>query len=76
MGTLDKCAACGLSRAEHHDFDAVKVPDGCVCDPFEWRTASEVPPVCLAFRPAPYSAGVCESCEHDRGCHHAHAVRP
>ena len=71
MGTLDKCAACGLSRAEHHDFDAVKVPDGCVCDPFEWRTASEVPPVCVAFVESEGDETVCGTCEHDRECHAA-----
>ena len=76
----DKCLDCGLSENEHHTFVSGKVPEGCCCDPLEWRDPANVPPVCKAFDVVSPGAtpqtvvkidgdGLCFTCQHPSECH-------
>ena len=65
-----KCKHCGKPEAEHHAFEALTAPEGCVCAIGTWH---EPPgPVCEAFQlgPAAYCRpGYCWNCAHDKACH-------
>lgn len=63
------CVVCGQPESDHHEFVPVNKPDGCVCDPFEWRDPANIPPVCDRF--SGYEDRQCKRCEHDFQCHHS-----
>jgi hypothetical protein len=29
---IDVCAKCGLPKSEHCEFEAIEIPESCVCD--------------------------------------------
>jgi hypothetical protein len=62
------CRICGKSEDDHHAFDPVELPPGCVCDPGTWGESwKKLPPVCDKYD----GDGVenCKKCEHDKECH-------
>ena len=66
-------AICGKPESDHHSFQAVEHPPGCVCDPKEWGD-STIPPVCKHFV---MSSNLmyplyCDRCEHLKECHEPH----
>ena len=67
MNSLDICIHCGLPESEHHEFEPVLKPAGCVCDHREWGNPSAIPPVCKEHRGDPSKN--CKECEHDKECH-------
>jgi len=60
------CRHCGKGREDHHDFDPYLVPEGCKCDPRDWRDC-KVEPVCEAHM-GPCDE-LCERCMHPFECH-------
>lgn len=64
----DLCKHCGKPESEHHAFEAVERPVGCVCDPALWRTELPIPPVCGEYVSFD-DDDACRHCEHDRACH-------
>ena len=62
------CKICGLPRSEHHEFEPVHIPDGCKCDPLDWRDG-KILPVCEKFVYDPNYIGLCLTCEHPEECH-------
>lgn len=83
--TIDRCAICGQSKADHHKFKPITVviPDGCVCDPiywlesvFEWSEIEllngekfMIPPACNSFCGSIYQPSYCLDCDHQEACH-------
>ncbi len=65
--TLDVCKHCGESGEEHHVFEPLTRPVGCVCDPTGWRDPENIQPACAAFVASKY--GDCSACNHDVPCH-------
>ncbi len=63
---LDICAKCGLTKEEHHDFQPIEVPDGCVCNIKEWGNPRKIPPICSNYVD---DNGLCKNCEHEEKCH-------
>ena len=68
--TMTLCAhpGCDLEESEHHAFVAVKMPDGCKCEPREW-CVKPIPPVCADFIDDKAAPDLCDKCEHMSGCH-------
>ena len=60
------CKHCRQDESEHHDFEAIKTPEGCVCDPWTWEP-SPVLPICAKYKGNGHQN--CEECEHDMDCH-------
>ena len=60
-----KCKHCGQPESEHCTFEALVIPDGCVCNPGTWLV--KIPPVCNEFSGRDY--GYCETCKHGKKCH-------
>ncbi len=61
------CEVCGKGEEEHHDFIPYLIPEGCVCDPRDWKGG--VPPICDCFVGDEDGEEFCEKCEHDVQCH-------
>ena len=70
MTKTDICKVCGKSEKEHHDFEPWEIPEGCICDPRDWRNGT-VPAICECFVGDPEGEEFCERCEHDVQCHRA-----
>ncbi|GEM_PF-2811499 len=51
----------------HERLTPYTKPDGCVCDPIEYRDPENIPPVCSQYN----GDGECNcfTCEHDLECH-------
>jgi hypothetical protein len=62
------CRHCGMPKSEHHAFEALWRPDGCTCDPTDWRDNDPLP-TCPAFRHG--DEGLCANCQHPADCHAA-----
>ena len=58
-----KCKHCGEDESEHHEFEPIVQPNGCVCDVKEWRFPPEV---CDSYVD---DRGHCFRCAHDKECH-------
>ena len=69
MSERDICVECGRSRDEHHAFVAAKVPQGCKCDPLDWRDPQNVPPTCALYDEDSAAEGLCSTCQHLAECH-------
>lgn len=65
--TMDMCVHCGQGAAEHHGFEPVVTPKGCVCDPKWWRDPVHIPGICATFVGPPDDW--CETCQHGPECH-------
>ena len=61
------CKHCGKTEDEHHEFRALTMPAGCVCDPGTWD-AEKITPICTAY--VGTGSSYCATCEHESGCHH------
>jgi len=71
--STESCVHCGLTAEDHHDFEAIQRPAGCVCDDTDsWL--GPVPPICAALKPDGDSR--CLTCEHDVACHAARGAKP
>jgi len=71
MKHINICKICGLPEGEHHVFDPIVVPDGCVCDIRCWGSVNHIQPICNHYEPDPDPnfQDVCKNCEHDKACH-------
>lgn len=67
------CRLCGEPEREHHTFTPYVVPDGCVCNPKDWRNPIRIPPVCGAYWEVQFHDNdqLCGTCEHEEACHKA-----
>lgn len=59
------CSQCGGPESEHHDFQPISIPEGCICDVVSW--GDKISPICDAYRGN--GTTYCENCEHDALCH-------
>ena len=62
------CQVCHRKEEFHnrpHPFELLSIPDGCACDPGEWR--GEPSPICTGF--VLDEDGNCKRCRHEEGCH-------
>ena len=66
MATIEICKTCHRPQDEHCIFDPYEVPDGCECDPRDWRDGN-VSPICNQFLGSHDKN--CEDCEHGIECH-------
>ena len=63
-----RCRICDQYESEHHAFEAIAIPDGCICDPGEWDVLlREIPAVCDHYECDGKS--YCLRCEHIKACH-------
>jgi hypothetical protein len=64
------CRVCGDDESDHHEFDPVVLPKGCVCDWQDWGVTPQfIPDVCDAFEKNGDPSPLCSTCEHEPGCH-------
>lgn len=65
------CKKCSRLKSEHCEYEPIEVPEGCVCDPYDWGDPTNIPDVCEKFRPCEDEnfSGMCAVCEHDEACH-------
>jgi len=66
------CKICGQPEDEHHKFEPLVRPEGCICNPYYWIIKCqnqcrplEIPPVCNESPSFP----VCKVCGHSPACH-------
>lgn len=69
-----KCVHCGLQENEHHRFEAIAVPAGCVCDSGTWGNPLKIPPACSKYTGD--GDCYCDVCEHNKECHAAKPEEP
>jgi len=61
------CRHCGCPESEHHAFEVLTAPAGCVCDLGTW--APLLPgPICDGFV-GENDGAYCGECLHDKACH-------
>lgn len=63
---MQVCKHCGLQERDHCIFDPKDIPPGCQCNPMEWN--DKIPPPCKKY--VGNGETNCETCEHDKACHH------
>lgn len=62
------CEICGRRESEHHEFKPIIIPESCVCDPEDWGSPYDIPPVCNNYETYEDDCeGVCKNCEHKKG---------
>lgn len=67
---MNLCKICGLPEDEHHHFASEdRLPEGCKCNPTDWRNPNNIPPVCEQFSPWAEEHTECEVCHHLEECH-------
>jgi hypothetical protein len=69
------CRHCRMGESDHHAFEAIRPPPGCVCDPASWDyLLTTIPASCAAYVAPPRNGSpgredYCATCEHERRCH-------
>jgi len=66
---IDVCSKCGLPKSEHCEFEAIEIPESCVCDIREWGDIYDIPDVCDCFCSSDEYQDICTRCEHLKDCH-------
>jgi hypothetical protein len=60
------CKFCRQGEDEHHEFESIPIPEGCLCDPWEWEP-NPIGPICAQHK-GPSNQN-CSECEHNSDCH-------
>jgi hypothetical protein len=70
---MSTCRHCGLEEREHHRFEPMTGPEGCVCfDDGSWGyDPIAITPICAQYESSRGTYGNCVTCEHDKACHAA-----
>ena len=63
------CRHCRGYEEDHHAFEPIRIPAGCVCDWRDWGDPTNIPAICKRFVKDEADSSFCENCEHERECH-------
>jgi hypothetical protein len=57
------------ARSVLDSMDLPQKPSSCICNIWEWGNPFKIPCVCSYFKPSKNDSEICETCEHEEGCH-------
>lgn len=76
MNNEPLCKICGKPESDHHDFEGIHQPKGCVCD-VKTYDGLPIPSICSEYVKHDDDDDRCKVCEHDFECHStSEAVKP
>jgi hypothetical protein len=65
------CPHCGEQVDADDLIEERPMPEGCQCEPSDWRPEASINPICDVYQPEDDNEpdGNCLHCEHPKNCH-------